>query len=238
MGTQLSRRAALIGGGAVITLSVPAAKAISMVPPERPDYFCVSGHVRWFCERWGLGSIRGQGPNGERVRDLIFTPPLLEARGHTTTRMGTRVVCLAEPVPRCHPQVVQILSINSAPDPLWEQSYLVDIIGYDIRTERIRTITSETDEIRCKIEVLLAAGIEALELPTFAQVRLAYDESCHIQITAIERHRPGTRWYGKRPVADKYRSRPVVRLTDPVPLDGVLDAARGPRRLPVVLNLD
>lgn len=215
MATQISRRAALIGGGAAIAVSVPTAKAISMVAIEHPDYFAVSGHVSWFCESWGLGSIRGRGPNGERVRDLSFTPPLLEATGHTTTRMGTRVACIAKSVPKCHPQVVQITSIDAAPDPLWEQSYLVDIIGYDLRTERIRSITSETDEIRCKIEVLLAAGLVELELPTFAQVRLAYDASGHIHIKAIEKHRPGTRWYGKRPVADKYRPRPVVRLIDP-----------------------
>jgi hypothetical protein len=68
----------------------------------------------------------------------------------------------------------------------------------------------------CPIKVLLAAGIEELPLPTFARVRLAYDVNGHIQIKAIEKHRPGTRWYGKRPIADKYRSRPVVRLTDRV----------------------
>lgn len=216
MATQVSRRAALIGGGAVIALSAPAARAISMVPLAHSDYFAVSGHVSWFCERWGLGSIRGKGPHGERMRDLVFTPPLLEATGHTTTRMGTRVSCIAKPVPHCLPQVVQILSIDAAPDPLWEQSYLVDIIGYDLRTERVRTIASETDEIRCKIDVLLAAGIEELPLPTFAQVRLAFDMWGRVHIKAIEKHRPGTRWYGKRPIADKYRPRPVVRLTDPV----------------------
>ena len=216
MATQMSRRVALFGGGAVIALGVPAAKIISMVPIEDPEYFAVSGHVSWFCERWGLGSIRGNGPNGERVRDVIFTPPMLEAMGHTTTRMGTRVACIAKPVPKCHPQVVQILSIAAAPDPLWEQSYPVEIIGYDLRTERIRSITSETDDIRCPIEVLLAVGLEELPLPTFAQVRLAYDVNGQIQIKAIEKHRPGTRWYGKRPIADKYRTRPVVRLTDPV----------------------
>jgi hypothetical protein len=150
------------------------------------------------------------------MRDLVFTPPLLEATGHTTTRMGTRVSCIAKPVPHCLPQVVQILSIDAAPDPLWEQSYLVDIIGYDLRTERVRTIASETDEIRCKIDVLLAAGIEELPLPTFAQVRLAFDMWGRVHIKAIEKHRLGTRWYGKRPIADKYRSRPVVRLIDPV----------------------
>lgn len=216
MATQMSRRAALIGGGAAIAVSFPAAKTISTVSIEHPDYFAVSGHVSWFCERWGLGSIRGKGPDGERMRDLVFTPPLLEATGHATTRMGTRVACIAKPVPHCLPQVVQILSLDAAPDPFWEQSYLVDIIGYDLRTERLRSITSETDQIRCPIDVLLAAGLEELELPTFAQVRLAYDVSGQIQIKAIEKHRPGTRWYGKRPIADKYRPRPVVRLTDPV----------------------
>lgn len=216
MANELSRRAALIGGGAAIAVSVPVAKAISMASIEHADYFAVSGHVSWFCKRWGLGSIRGHGPNGERMRDVIFTPPLLEATGHTTTRMGTRVACIVRPVPKCHPQVVQILSIDATPDPLWEQSYLVDIIGYDLKSERVRTITSEADEVRCPIEVLVAAGLEELPLPTFAQVRLAYDANGHIRIKAIEKHRPGTRWYGKRPIADKYRPRPVVRLIDPV----------------------
>lgn len=214
MAPQVSRRAALIGGGAAIAVSVPAAKAIARVSLEHPNDFAVSGHVRWFCERWGLGSIRGRGPNGERMRDLIFTAPLLATTGHTTTRIGTRMACIAKLVPKSDPQVVRILSIDAAPDPLWEQSYVVDIIGYDLRTERVRTIGSEQDELRCKREVLLAAGIEALPLPTFAQVRLAYDVNGQLQIKAIERHRPGTRWYGKRPIADKYRSRPVVRLTD------------------------
>jgi len=216
MARQMSRRAALIGGGAAIAVSVPATKAISIVSIEYPDYFAVSGHVSWFCERWGLGSIRGHGPKGERVRDVIFTPQLLEETGHTTTRMGTRVACIAKPIPKCSPQVVQIVSIDAAPDPLWEQSYLVDIVGYNLRTERIRSITSETDEMRCPIKVLLAAGIEELPLPPFAQVRLAYDVNGHIQIKAVEKPRPGTRWYGKRPIADKYSPRPVVRLTDPV----------------------
>lgn len=54
MATQMSRRAALIGGGAAITVTVPAVKAISMVSIEHPDYFAVSGHVSWFCESWGL----------------------------------------------------------------------------------------------------------------------------------------------------------------------------------------
>lgn len=146
MGTPISRRAALVGGGAAIAVNVPSLQAISMVSIEHPDYFTVSGHVSWFCERWGLGSIRGKGPDGERMRDLVFTPPFLEATGHTTTRMGTRVSCIAKPVPHCLPQVVRILSIDAAPDPFWEQSYLVDIIGYDLRTERLRSITSETDQ--------------------------------------------------------------------------------------------
>lgn len=214
MGTPISRRAALVGGGAAIAVNVPSLQAISMVSIEHPDYFTVSGHVSWFCERWGLGSIRGKGPDGERMRDLVFTPPFLEATGHTTTRMGTRVSCIAKPVPHCLPQVVRILSIDAAPDPFWEQSYLVDIIGYDLRTERLRSITSETDQIRCPIDVLLAAGIEELPLPTFAQVRLTFDMWGCVHVKAIEKHRPGTRWYGKRPIADKYRPRPVVRLTD------------------------
>lgn len=216
MVTRISRRAALVGGGAALVASNSVAIALEGMTPRchcRPQRYAVFGHVRSYGDRWGMGVVRGVRCTGEDAPPVIFLRPELEAAGNRSVLMGTRVACMVTQPEGCCPRVLRFMGIDPGPDPLWEQRYSLDIVGYDLKAQKIHTIAMETFGARCRPEVFEAAGISELHFPMFAVARLGCTASGRLEVRAIESHRPGTRWYRSGAASLQHPTRPSLRLS-------------------------